>query len=56
MPSTNWLGLQKIIDWIFDVPTSVAVFILSFIVLVVLVIAQGLLENYMSNRRPGVRR
>jgi hypothetical protein len=50
IPSTSWLGLQKIIESIFDIPTSAAVFILSFIVLVVCAIIQVLAENYLANR------
>jgi hypothetical protein len=49
IPSTSWLGLQKIIDWIFEIPTSVAVFILSFVIMVFCAIAQSLLENYLAN-------
>jgi ABC-type cobalamin transport system permease subunit len=51
IPITSWLGLQKIIDWIFDIPTSVAVFVLSFIVMVFCAIVQALLENYLANRK-----
>jgi ABC-type cobalamin transport system permease subunit len=51
LPSTSWLGLQKIIDWIFDIPTSVAVFALTFIVAIICAIAQSLLENYIANRK-----
>jgi hypothetical protein len=51
MPSTGWLGLQKIIDSIFDIPTSVAVFVLSFIVMVFCAIVQSLFENYLANRK-----
>jgi ABC-type cobalamin transport system permease subunit len=52
MPSTNWLGLQKIIDWVFDIPTSLAVFVLSFIVMVICAIAHSLVENYLANQNP----
>jgi hypothetical protein len=51
IPSTSWLGLQKIIDSIFDIPTSAAVFVLSVIVLVVCAIIQALAENYLANRK-----
>jgi hypothetical protein len=51
LPSTSWLGLQKIFDWIFDIPTSLAVFVLSFVVVIILGIVQVLLETYFANRR-----
>jgi hypothetical protein len=51
MPSSSWLGLQKIIDWVFDISTSLAVLALSFVVVVILGIIQALIENYLDNRK-----
>jgi hypothetical protein len=50
MPSTNWLGFQKILDQVFDIPTSLAVFVVSLLVLTVCAMAQVLIENYLANR------
>jgi hypothetical protein len=47
MPSTNWLGLQKMIDWVLDIPTSFAVFVVSFLIVVLL----ALLEATIDKRR-----
>ena len=50
IPATTWGGLQKIIDWIFDIPLSLTLFVLAFIVLVIGAILQDLYENYQANR------
>jgi hypothetical protein len=50
VPSTNWLGLQRIIDWIFDIPSSLAVFVLSFIVVIICALVEALYDNYEANR------
>jgi len=51
LPSTNWLGLQKIIDWMFDLPTSGTVFVLSFVLMVICLLLQVEFEKYVANRR-----
>ncbi len=51
VPSTNGLGVQKIIDWVFDIPTSLAVFVLSFAFVVGCAIVQALVENNLANRK-----
>jgi hypothetical protein len=50
MPTTRWLGLQKIIDWMFDIPTSFAVFALTLVISMILVVMQALFEDYLANR------
>jgi hypothetical protein len=50
IPSTNWLGFQKIIDWIFDIPTSMAVLVLSFVVLVICAFLQVSIEKHLDDR------
>jgi hypothetical protein len=51
IPSTNWLGLQKIIDSVFDIPTSFAVFVLSIVIGIGCAFAQVLFERYYANRK-----
>jgi hypothetical protein len=55
VPSTSWLGLQKVLDWFFDIPTSLAAFVISLLVLVLCALAQGLIENYFDNRNAASR-
>ena len=55
IPSTSWLGLQKLIGWVFDIPTSLAVFVLSIIVVMICSIIEALFENYLANRTPRAR-
>jgi hypothetical protein len=50
LPSTNWVGLQKIIDWVFDIPTSMAVFTLSLVAIVICSIVQALFESYRADK------
>jgi hypothetical protein len=50
MPSTSWLGLQKMLDWFFDIPTSLAAFVISLLVLVLCLVAQELIESNLQNR------
>jgi hypothetical protein len=50
VPSTSWLGFQKMLDWVFDIPTSLAVFVVSLLILTVCAMAQVLIENYLANR------
>lgn len=50
MPSTNWVGLQKIIDWIFDIPTSLVVFVLSIAFIALCAIVEALYLRYDANR------
>jgi hypothetical protein len=51
IPSTNWLGVQKIINSIFDIPTSLAVFVLTIVVGIGCALVQTLVENYLANRK-----
>jgi hypothetical protein len=55
VPSTSWLGLQKMLDWVFDIPTSLAAFLISLLVLVLCAMAQVLIENYLDSRNAASR-
>jgi hypothetical protein len=35
LPMVSWIGLQKIIDWLLDIPTSLILFGLSIIVVAI---------------------
>jgi hypothetical protein len=51
MPHTSWVGLQSIINWLFDIPASLVVFLVSLLVLVVFAIIGELSSRYQANRR-----
>jgi hypothetical protein len=50
IPSTNWLGFQKIIDWVFDIPTTLVVLALSLLFVIICAMVEALYDNYQSNR------
>jgi len=51
IPRTSWVGLQSIINWLFDIPTSLVVFLVSLLVVVVFAIIGELFSRYQTNRR-----
>jgi hypothetical protein len=48
---TSWLGLQRIIDWVFDLPTSGTVFVLSFVPMTICAIICITIEDYFDRRK-----
>jgi hypothetical protein len=55
LPSTSWLGLQKMLDWIFDIPTSLAALVLSLLILVLCAFAQVSIETRLEKRNAASR-
>jgi hypothetical protein len=51
IPHTSWLGLQSIIDWLFNIPASLVVFLTSFLFIVVCFVSVALFQNYQANRK-----
>lgn len=51
LPDVSWVGLQKIIDWVFDIPTSLAVFVLSSVLVLGLMILQALFVDDIVSRK-----
>jgi hypothetical protein len=51
MPSTDWQGLQKIVDSLFDLPTSGAVFVLSIFLLTGFAFIEAICTEYWANRK-----
>ena len=41
LTKTSWVGLQCIVDWMLDVPASLAVFFLSFLLIVIFVLIES---------------
>jgi hypothetical protein len=50
MPSTDWLGAQKILDSFFDLPVSGVVFVLSIVFFALCVWAEAVFLDYRSKR------
>jgi len=53
IPHVNWVGAQKIIDWLLDTPSSLVAFILGLLVVVVLVIVEELIHKARSEGETG---
>ncbi|MGA3001754.1 MAG: hypothetical protein ABSE20_08505 [Acetobacteraceae bacterium] len=42
MPTVDWIGLQKIIEWVFDLPLSIAVFLVAVILVPLLLYVRNM--------------
>jgi len=49
LPHVSWLGAQKIIDWLLDIPLSFVAFILGVLMVVVLVVVEELVRKARSD-------
>lgn len=49
LPQVSWHGVQKIIDWLLDTPSSLVAFLLGILV-VIGALVEGLLQNSNSGK------
>jgi hypothetical protein len=47
----SWIGLQKIIDWLLDIPTSLILFVLSIIVVAICAMIEAVLTMPQQEKR-----
>ena len=47
----SWIGLQKIIDWLLDIPTSLILFVLSMIVVAICAMIEAVLTMPQQEKR-----
>jgi hypothetical protein len=50
IPSTTWLGIQKMIDWVFDIPTSAALLVVTFAIVILLAMLEATIEKNRFKR------
>jgi hypothetical protein len=50
-PMVSWVGLQKIIDWLLNIPTSLILFVLSIIVVAICALIEAILTMPRQERR-----
>lgn len=51
LPMVSWIGLQKIIDWLLDIPTSLILFVLSIIVVAICAMIEAVLTMPQQEKR-----
>jgi len=51
LPMVSWIGLQKIIDWLLDIPTSLILFVLSIIVVAICAMIEAVLTMPRQGKR-----
>src|SRR5260370_42462509 len=56
IPHTSRLGLKRIIDWLFDIPPKLIVYLISFLFMFVSFVGVALFKNYQAHRKSTYRR